>query len=707
MDRADFLGRAWWPMDQLGGALRALAHAHDLAPESGKVSDIVGMPPETGNLDSWMAWAGARLGIEAVPVSASVRDLGSFLQHGGPAIVQLERNGARGFLALAGQRRNRPLFLCPDGRRIKADTATIEGLLTSHLVDDLRPEVSRVLSAAHVKPSRRNRVGAAMVRERIGGEMVSGLTMLRLSTATDFGKQMRHAGLHLRLAQIVGLFLLLYGAELWGWKLIGGATLSGTLDWGRMAAWGLLTLTMVPWHLMAGWSEAMFSLETGRLVKARLLAGAMALPSDAVKRQGVGTLISKVMESQALEGLALGGGFSVLVGLIELGFAAWVLSLGASPAGHLILLGIFALASVLLGIRYHRRIVEWIGNRLGMTHYLVEAMVGHRTRLAQERAARRDVTEDGQLSGYFRSATRMDQTGLAFGPGMTLAWSVAALLGLAPALLGSEPPQTAQLAISLGGMLLAQRALSAIGSGVASLSRAGFAWGRVREIFRAGNTQEKVGALPGGGMGGPRTGPVIEARELRFAHEGASAAVLTGANVSIASGDRILIEGPSGGGKSTLANLLTGLRKPDGGLLLLDGLDRPTIGDDWHARVTAAPQFHDNHILSGTLAFNLLMGRQWPPSDADLAEAEALCEDLGLGELLRRMPGGLHQRVGETGWQLSHGERSRIFLARALLQKADVTILDESFASLDPATMDLCLTTALREAQTLVVIAHP
>jgi ATP-binding cassette subfamily B protein len=71
------------------------------------------------------------------------------------------------------------------------------------------------------------------------------------------------------------------------------------------------------------------------------------------------------------------------------------------------------------------------------------------------------------------------------------------------------------------------------------------------------------------------------------------------------------------------------------------------------------------------------------------------------------MPGGIHQRVGETGWQLSHGERSRIFLARALLQKADVTILDESFASLDPATMDQCLRTALDRSATLVVIAHP
>ena len=240
-----------------------------------------------------------------------------------------------------------------------------------------------------------------------------------------------------------------------------------------------------------------------------------------------------------------------------------------------------------------------------------------------------------------------------------------------------------------------------------ALSRAGFAWGQVREIFRAGSRRDRAGlagALPQGVAG---SGPVVEARGLRYAHGDKHAPVLDGVSLAIDRGDRILVEGPSGGGKSTLAGLLTGLRQADGGLLLLNGLDRPTIGDAWHRHVTAAPQFHDNHILSGTLAFNLLMGRQWPPSDADLAEAEQLCEELGLGELLRRMPGGIHQRVGETGWQLSHGERSRIFLARALLQRAQVTILDESFSSLDPATLDRCLRTALQRAETLVVVAHP
>jgi ATP-binding cassette subfamily B protein len=183
--------------------------------------------------------------------------------------------------------------------------------------------------------------------------------------------------------------------------------------------------------------------------------------------------------------------------------------------------------------------------------------------------------------------------------------------------------------------------------------------------------------------------------------------VLHSVDLSIRRGERILLEGGSGGGKSTLASLLTGLRQPASGSLLLNGLDRQTLGENWHKLAAEAPQFHENHILTGTLGFNLLMGRNWPASSEDLQEAQALCEELGLGELLERMPSGLAQTVGETGWQLSHGERSRIFLARALLQNAQLTVLDESFAALDPDTLGKCLRTAFERAPTLMVIAHP
>jgi ATP-binding cassette subfamily B protein len=123
--------------------------------------------------------------------------------------------------------------------------------------------------------------------------------------------------------------------------------------------------------------------------------------------------------------------------------------------------------------------------------------------------------------------------------------------------------------------------------------------------------------------------------------------------------------------------------------LLLNGLDRHTLGEAWYRTATSATKFHENHIMTRPRAYNLLMGRGWPATEEALAEARAVCEELGLGPLLDRMPAGLMQQVGETGWQFSHGEKSRIFLARAMLQNADLTVLDERFPALDPETLEL------------------
>jgi ATP-binding cassette subfamily B protein len=129
--------------------------------------------------------------------------------------------------------------------------------------------------------------------------------------------------------------------------------------------------------------------------------------------------------------------------------------------------------------------------------------------------------------------------------------------------------------------------------------------------------------------------------------------------------------------------------------------------DQWRQRVVLVPQFHDNRLFMGSFAFNLLMGREWPPSSKALQEAEEVCEALGLGELLDRMPGRLSQPVGETGWRLSHGEQTRVFIARAVLQRPEVMILDESLAALDTANLTRVLGFLREQPSALVAIAHP
>jgi ATP-binding cassette subfamily B protein len=350
-----------------------------------------------------------------------------------------------------------------------------------------------------------------------------------------------------------------------------------------------------------------------------------------------------------------------------------------------------------------------------MTNDLTERMVGHRTRLAQEASQRWHDGEDEELERYLEMSRKMDSAAALLMALAPRGWLLLGMLGLTSAFVASQGLNIT-LAISLGGILLAYRALKRLSLGLISLADAIISWQQVAPLFQAAGRPQLLGSpaiAPSAGSHAVQNDEsgnqaVMEAHDLVFRYRDRGEPVLKGCSVTVRRGDRLLLEGSSGGGKSTLMALLIGLRVPQSGLLLLHGLDRQTLGDEgWRQRVVSAPQFHENHVLAETFAFNLLMGRRWPPHEEDMHEASAICRELGLEPLLNKMPAGMLQMVGETGWQLSHGERSRVYIARALLQGAEVVIFDESFAALDPENVKLALDCVLRRARTLLVVAHP
>jgi ATP-binding cassette subfamily B protein len=443
------------------------------------------------------------------------------------------------------------------------------------------------------------------------------------------------------------------------------------------------------------------------LLKQRLLYGALKLQPEEIRAEGVGQMLGRVIESNAVESLALSGGLLGVVAIIELISAAAVLSLGAAGWMSVSALIAWVALAAIFGWRNFRRRRDWTAARLEMTNDLTERMVGHRTRLAQESPASWHDGEDRSVERYLSHSIAMDRTTVMQST-LARSWMVASLLALSPAFVAGSVDVTA-LAISLGGTLLAYRALARLTASLSASLSAVIAWEQVEPLAKAAARDEENGSsLDLARESSIEAGAVIEANELTFRYRDRGEPVLRGCNLRVEAGDRLLLEGSSGGGKSSLAALLAGLRRAESGLLLAGGLDLQTLGAaGWRRRVVSAPQFHENHVFTGTFAFNLLMGRGWPPNEKDMAEAEEVCRALGLGGLLDRMPAGLMQMVGETGWQLSHGERSRLFIARALLQSADLVILDESFGALDPATLRQCLQTALHRAKTLMVIAHP
>lgn len=705
-----------WPFARIGEGIEELSRRTGLRPKTS--SDSLKVPAviaagNARNLSDWFDWAAEHLGIEANLVQTPVPEMLNLLRAGGPAIFPSEMYKLSGVLSgvflLVGWRRGRPLMLTPDLRIRPCDPEHLRGMICWPREGPLIPEITRLVRATGIDPAREPRVRAAMLRDQLAQWQVQQIWVLRLSPSASFWKQLSRAGAFKKVAAMMGIYAASYVAEIVGWALIGSAALGGTFDPGLFVAWLLLMATMIPLGTLGGWWSATLALDAGRLLKARLLAGALRMSSDNIKRQGVGQLLSRVVESQALESLSLNGGMALLRSLLALVFAAWILGQGVAPATHLLLLGGWTLLAVAVSWNFFRRLRVWTMTRLEMTHELIEVMVGHRTRLAQEPPNRSNAAEDSALQNYLQISGVMDWTAVTTTLGVSSGWVIVGLIGLVPAFVGNLEVSSTAIAISLGGILFAQRAFGGISEGLAAAGRAWVAWNQVAPMFHAARnkTSSKTYVTLEQLENEAIRMPLIDAQALSFAYPSSNETVIESTDLLISHGDRILLEGASGGGKSTLAGLLTGLNTARSGLLLLNGLDRHTLGDDWHRLATSAPQFHENHILSGTVAFNLLMGRQWPAPGPDMLDAEALCKELGLGPLLERMPRGLNQYVGETGWQLSHGERSRIYLARALLQGAHLTVLDESFAALDPETLALCLECSLKRARTLMVIAHP
>jgi len=631
--------------------------------------------------------------VEIECTNLNARDLAGQMRMAAPFVVRW--NGA--YLGVMECGRRYAAVLSPELgiRRVKAEALC--DALCAPKEASFAAEVDRVLDVCAVPPSRRSRARVALLRERLGGQPIAMARQLRARPGSSFVQQARSAGVIARLGRLAAAHAFEYGLWIAAWWIVGSAALAGRIDWGWLSCWILTLATIVPLRILGTWSQGVAGIGLGGLLKQRLLAGVVELAPEAIRRQGAGQLLGCAMEAEMVESLALTSGLASAVACLELVLAAAVLAVGSGGMFHAMLLGGWVVVAGLVAWRYMRRRVGWTGIRLAMTHDLVERMNGHRTRLAQLRPERWHEGEDEALDEYVRASEGMDRWGALLSSVVPRGWLIVGLL-----VLGIEA--SPGFAAGLGGVLLAYQALQRLMAGTAQLSGAAIAWKRVRVLFESAATAPAEQEVPAGVCGST----VLDVQDISFRYEGHTEPSVRSASLRVEKGDWLLLEGSSGSGKSTLAAVLSGLRRPESGLLLAGGLDRATLGSaGWRKRVAAAPQYHENHIFTGSLAFNLLMGRQWPPSAQDMKDADAVCRELGLGGLLERMPAGLEQIVGDTGWQLSQGERSRVFLARALLQNPTLAVLDESFAALDPVNLRQCLECVLRRAETLLVVAHP
>ncbi len=520
----------------------------------------------------------------------------------------------------------------------------------------------------------------------------------------SFWQQVRAAGLVWRSGTLLGVHALETVFLFASWAAEGSGALSGRVDKGWLAAWALCLATVVLLRAAARSSEVALSIGFGGLLKERLLAGAMAFDADALRRKGIGELLSQVFEAETLEGLAMDGGLQIVLAALELLIIPFVLSWGVSTRLEiLLLLSWLCLTAILIAQNMSERF-RWTNARLGLTHRLVENMTAHRTKVVQQPPAEWHIAEDDETEEYAQASERLDHSTARIETLIPQGYLIAALLAFSPSFL-TGAATLSQQAVTLGTILFAYMSLQRFTFGAARASVAYVAWRSIKPVFDAATKPVEGSSAE---TSAPQEIKTFQLQNVAFTHAGRLEPSLKNCTLTIHAGDSLLLEGDSGSGKSTLALLIAGIRRPSAGFILAGGLDLQTRGEaNWRRRVAAAPQYHENHILSASLSFNLLMGRPYPHSSEDLQEARQLCLELGLGSLLERMPSGLDHMVGETGWQLSQGERSRVFLARALLQNADLVVLDESLAALDPENLGQCLKCVRQRAKTLLVIAHP
>lgn len=204
--------------------------------------------------------------------------------------------------------------------------------------------------------------------------------------------------------------------------------------------------------------------------------------------------------------------------------------------------------------------------------------------------------------------------------------------------------------------------------------------------------------------GAPDLPPI--SRAIRFedvSFRYGEADVLSGVTLEIRAGETVALVGPSGGGKTTLANLLPRLYDPAGGRITIDGIDiRSVTLASLRAQMALVTQ--DMLLFNGTARSNIAYGREDAPDDAVTAAARAARAD----EFLRALPEGYDTAVGEDAGRLSGGQRQRLSIARAFFKNAPILILDEATSQLD-AESEAAVSEAfntLMAGKTTLVIAH-
>jgi len=398
--------------------------------------------------------------------------------------------------------------------------------LRSPIVTEASAQIDGDLDLLGVPARRRQRAKELLLDERLGTHPTVVAWLARPAGSRPIMSHLRELGLFAALRTLVVTLVAQYALGLFAWVCLAWGALSGRVDPGWLVAWA--------WRSAARRRCAACCWRRDRQRRpARRRGGQAPAPAWCLARRSrqhararMGGIIGRTVESEAFESLALNGGMRLVIGTWELIVALVIASQGAGGAG-LVLLGLAALGlASAVGVRYVRAKDAWTRARLAITGDLIERMVGHRTRLAQEAPTSWHQGEDAALADYVERSALPDalECGLAVWPRRVFMALGLVVIALAS---GSDPDPLA-VALGLAGLLLGSQALDSAANGVAALAGAIVARRVVRDLIDAARRPERIGALlPAVTARTPDTGSprplVLELSNVGFSYSGPAA----------------------------------------------------------------------------------------------------------------------------------------------------------------------------------------
>lgn len=277
-------------------------------------------------------------------------------------------------------------------------------------------------------------------------------------------------------------------------------------------------------------------------------------------------------------------------------------------------------------------------------------------------------------------------------------FGIALVLAYGTYLITSGSMTAGSFASFVTSLLLLYKPVKTLGNTLTGLQTVFVALGRVFELFDIyPNIVDDVNARNLDGLSDS-----IEFKNVTFGYNDENT-VLKNINLKISKNETIAIVGNSGGGKSTLVNLIPRFYDINSGSITIDGINIKDLKMD-SLRNNISMVFQDNFLFSGTIRENIMMGNE-TASDEELNRA---VEYAHLDEMVADLPDGLDTVIGERGISLSGGQRQRIAIARAIIKDSPIVILDEATSALDnksEAVVQKALDNLIRN-KTVFVIAH-